>query len=213
MLARPLAESGFPPSDASALRVEAADDWRWGSVEAAFLARVVRELGREISEPALVGVPAELKIARARRRAANGGQRRKACVELDQRSRFERPTKRARLEHICRDAGRGCAPCAAVCDRRAKVRGAEVFEVLAESSSRALTIVAVVNLLIGAILAFVGAVQLSSVRRRYLRRRPCRHRIGAELTRFAPPSCSPDVPARASLRGLRPCKVTKKLTR
>ena len=44
---------------------------------------------------------------------------------------------------------------------RAKVRGAEVFEVLAESSSRALTIVAVVNLLIGAILAFVGAVQLS----------------------------------------------------
>ena len=45
--------------------------------------------------------------------------------------------------------------------RRAKVRSAEVFEVLAESSSRALTIVAVVNILTGAILAFVGAVQLS----------------------------------------------------
>ncbi len=43
---------------------------------------------------------------------------------------------------------------------RAKVRGAEVLEVLAESSSRALAIVAVVNLLMGAILAFVGAVQL-----------------------------------------------------
>ena len=59
-LARPL-PSPISPSDASALRVEAADDWRWGSVEAAFLARVVRELGREISEPALVGVPSELR--------------------------------------------------------------------------------------------------------------------------------------------------------
>ena len=60
-LARPLAESGFAPDDASALRVEAVEDWRWGSVEAAFLARVVHELGREIGERALVGVPAELK--------------------------------------------------------------------------------------------------------------------------------------------------------
>jgi len=33
-LARPLAESGFAPDGASALRVEAAGDWRWGSVEA-----------------------------------------------------------------------------------------------------------------------------------------------------------------------------------
>ena len=45
---------------------------------------------------------------------------------------------------------------------RAKMRGAEMLEVLAESSSRALLIVAVVNLLMGAILAFVGAVQLKT---------------------------------------------------
>jgi phospholipid/cholesterol/gamma-HCH transport system permease protein len=44
--------------------------------------------------------------------------------------------------------------------RRAKVRRAEFVEVLGESSSRALLIVAVVNLLMGAILAFVGAIQL-----------------------------------------------------
>ena len=45
---------------------------------------------------------------------------------------------------------------------RANVRRAELIEVLAESSSRALPIVAVVNLLMGAILAFVGAVQLKT---------------------------------------------------
>jgi phospholipid/cholesterol/gamma-HCH transport system permease protein len=43
---------------------------------------------------------------------------------------------------------------------RAKVRGSEVIDVIAESSTRALFIVGIVNLLMGAILAFVGAVQL-----------------------------------------------------
>ena len=42
------------------------------------------------------------------------------------------------------------------------MRRAELLEVLAESSSRALAIVAVVSLLMGAILAFVGAVQLKT---------------------------------------------------
>src|SRR4029450_12429139 len=45
---------------------------------------------------------------------------------------------------------------------RARMRGADVVEALAESSSRALPIVAVTNLLMGAILAFVGAVQLNA---------------------------------------------------
>jgi phospholipid/cholesterol/gamma-HCH transport system permease protein len=44
----------------------------------------------------------------------------------------------------------------------AKVRRAELIEVLADSSSRALLIVAIVNVLMGAILAFVGAVQLKA---------------------------------------------------
>ena len=43
---------------------------------------------------------------------------------------------------------------------RAKIRDSEMVEVLAESSSRALLIVGIVNLLMGNILAFVGAVQL-----------------------------------------------------
>ena len=44
----------------------------------------------------------------------------------------------------------------------AKIRRAELIEVLADSSSRALPIVAIVNVLMGAILAFVGAVQLKA---------------------------------------------------
>jgi phospholipid/cholesterol/gamma-HCH transport system permease protein len=43
---------------------------------------------------------------------------------------------------------------------RARIRVAELLEVLADSSSRALGIVAVVSALMGAILAFVGAEQL-----------------------------------------------------
>jgi phospholipid/cholesterol/gamma-HCH transport system permease protein len=44
----------------------------------------------------------------------------------------------------------------------AKIRRSELIEVLADSSSRALPIVAIVNVLMGAILAFVGAVQLKA---------------------------------------------------
>jgi len=43
---------------------------------------------------------------------------------------------------------------------RARIRRREMLDVLAESSSRALLIVGVINILMGNILAFVGAVQL-----------------------------------------------------
>jgi phospholipid/cholesterol/gamma-HCH transport system permease protein len=45
---------------------------------------------------------------------------------------------------------------------RSRIRGRELLDVLAESSNRALIIVGVVNFLMGAILAFVGAVQLEA---------------------------------------------------
>ena len=160
-LARPLAESGFAPDGVSALRVEAAEDWRWGSVEAAFLARVVRELGREIGDSPLVGVPAELgkllALAVVRPTPDNGAKPTSNWISglgsSVRRNVGALSTFVAMLGEVVRLVPRFVIA-------RAKVRGAEVFEVLAESSSRALTIVAVVNLLIGAILAFVGAVQL-----------------------------------------------------
>ena len=179
-LARPLAESGFAPDGASALRVEAADDWRWGSVEAAFLARVVHQLRTSAKELELVGVPSGLRkllaLAAVRPTPDNGAKLASNWIS-GLGSRVQRNVRAlntfvAMLGEVVRLVPRFVMA-------RAKVRGAEVFEVLAESSSRALTIVAVVNLLIGAILAFVGAVQLGTVRRRHLRRRPRRHRIGA----------------------------------
>ena len=161
-LARPLAESGFAPDGANALRVEAAEDWRWGSVEAAFLARVVHELGREIGDSPLVGVPAELgkllALAVVRLTPDNGAKPASNWISglgsSVRRNVGALSTFVAMLGEVVRLVPRFVIA-------RAKVRGAEVFEVLAESSSRALAIVAVVNLLIGAILAFVGAVQLA----------------------------------------------------
>jgi phospholipid/cholesterol/gamma-HCH transport system permease protein len=160
-LTRPLRESGFAPGGASALRVEAADDWRWGSVEAAFLARVVHQLSTGVKEPELVGVPSELRkllaLAAGRQTPANRAEPASSWISgLGSRVRQNvraLGTFVALLGEVVRLVPRFVIA-------RAKVRGAEVFEVLAESSSRALMIVAIVNLLTGAILAFVGAVQL-----------------------------------------------------
>ena len=160
-LARPLPEAGFAPDGASALRVEADEDWRWGSVEAAFLARVIRELGRESSEPALVGVPAELKklLALATILPTPDSGAKPASSWMTGLGSSVRRNVRA-LSTFVALLGEVVRLVPRFAMARAKVRGAEVLETLAESSSRSLTIVAVVNLLIGAILAFVGAVQL-----------------------------------------------------
>ena len=162
-LARPLAELKVPPSaGVSALHVEAPDDWRWGSVEAAFLARILDELRAGRREPALIGVPPELEkllmLACASPRAAGAGATTLPGFVVRVGLHTQHYARELRafvtlLGEIVR-----LLPRFAVA--RAKVRGAEVLEVLAESSSRALAIVAVVNVLMGAILAFVGAVQL-----------------------------------------------------
>lgn len=162
-LAQPLVELGFPPSaGVSALHVEAADEWRWGSVEAAFLARVLDELRTGPREPALIGVPPELEkllmLACAIPRAAGAGATTLPgfVARVGLRARHDARELRAFVSLL----GAVVPLLARFAMARAKVRGAEVLEVLAESSSRALAIVAVVNVLMGAILAFVGAVQL-----------------------------------------------------
>ena len=160
-LARPLPEPGFAPGATSALRVEAADDWRWGSVEAAFLARVVHQLRTGAKEPALVGVPSELRklLALAAVRLTPDNDAKPASNWISDVGSHIRRNVRA-LGTFVAMLGEVVALVPRFAMARAKVRRAEVFEVLAESSSRALAIVAVVNLLTGAILAFVGAVQL-----------------------------------------------------
>jgi len=162
-LALPLEALGLPSTgEISALRLEPDAALRWGSVEGAFLARVLRHLDARGIRLALSGLPPEfeqlLGLARAGTHTSD--------TAMAERSPF--------LARIGLRAGNAARELGAfvtllgetVCLlpplllARAKVRGAEVLEVLAESSSRALGIVAVVNLLMGAILAFVGAVQL-----------------------------------------------------
>jgi len=143
------------------LRVEAPPTWRWTTTDAAFLAAVVGELDGGTRVLDVRGIPKELRslldLARAR----------PATVE-PVGPRFD---IRARV---------GALALAAVADARlfiellgqvvlllpryaagrARIRRADISEMLADCGHRALPIVAIVNLLMGGILAFVGAVEL-----------------------------------------------------
>lgn len=161
-LGRPLAELGFPAgSGADAVHVEAAQDWRWRSVDAAFLARVLEALRNGAQLPAVAGVSPEL----ARVLALACGSPPIAGPVLAE------PGWVARVGLGAVNAARGIQAFVSLLGGvvllaprfvlgRAKVRRADLVDTLAEASSRALGIVAVVNLLTGAILAFVGAVEL-----------------------------------------------------
>jgi phospholipid/cholesterol/gamma-HCH transport system permease protein len=161
-LACPLVELGLPRcAGLSVLEVESTAGWRWASADAAFLAQVLHELGSGARKLSLAGLPPNLEkllmLARAGTRAPGAG------------SSSPRFFARAGLRAV-RDARELAAFLALLGEvvrrlprfitARAKLRGADVLEVVAESSSRALVIVALVNFLMGAILAFVGAVQL-----------------------------------------------------
>jgi phospholipid/cholesterol/gamma-HCH transport system permease protein len=163
-LARPLAELGFEAGRSfTALRVEPPAAWRWSTPDAAFFARLLTELEAHGRKIALKGLPQELEklLSLARRAPA-------AAAPM---ARPPGIRERVGLDALRQagDAGALVALLGEVVLRlprffagRAKIRRAELVEVLAESSSRALVIVAVVNLLMGAILAFVGAVQLKT---------------------------------------------------
>jgi len=146
------------------VRVEAPAAWRWSTVDAAFLAGIVQRLDRDGRRMPLHGLPADLtKLLDLARRLPQAGPSESAA-------RYGLTTRLGMLALAC------AAQMKAFVDllgevvffvprfigRRAKIRRAELIEVLAESSSRALIIVAIVNVLMGAILAFVGAVQLKT---------------------------------------------------
>ena len=152
-LARPLAELGAERSrPAPALRVELPASGRWGTSEAAFVARCVGELapGR------ITGLPQDLANLLA---LANHGRTAQAAGEdgVSTVGRFAAGATAfvALVGETVLDVPRFLAG-------RAKVRRTDLMEALAEAGSRALPIVAVTNLLMGAILAFVGAIQLKA---------------------------------------------------
>jgi phospholipid/cholesterol/gamma-HCH transport system permease protein len=164
-LATPLADLGLKVGPSfTKVRVEAPAAWRWSTPDAAFFARLLRELEAFGRSVALEGLPNELQKLLALARGARPAPPAKSAgpPRLSERvGEFVlRQTDDARA--FVALLGEVALLLPRFLGARAKVRGAEVLEVLAESGNRALPIVAVVNLLMGAILAFVGAVQLKT---------------------------------------------------
>jgi phospholipid/cholesterol/gamma-HCH transport system permease protein len=162
-LARPLDDLGLAGGGAlRAVRVESPPDWRWGTADAAFLARVLDQVDKAREGIPVQGLPLDLQNLLALARTSPSAADRAASAP---------PGFVARLGALALERASSAGQFANLLGQfvlllprfgagRARVRGAEMLEVLAESSSRALLIVGVVNVLMGAILAFVGAVQL-----------------------------------------------------
>jgi len=163
-LARPLTELGLASgASAHVLRVEAPPAWRWSAVDAAFLAAVLGDVEGPVRVLDVRGVPKELhsllELARAGRVASQD--------PLIPR----RPDIRAHVGALALAAVAGARLFVELMGQvvllrpryaagRARIRRADVWEMLADCGHRALPIVAIVNLLMGGILAFVGAVEL-----------------------------------------------------
>lgn len=154
----------LPRGGVTAIRVEAPARWKWGTVDAAFLAGLLDHLrGDGQVDIRIEGVPPDLAtlldLARTAPQppaddAAKAGLRKRlgksTLAQWD-----EAKSMTALIGEVVWRLPRFVTG-------RAMVRRNEVLDVIAESSVRALIIVAIVNLLMGAILAFVGAVQLKA---------------------------------------------------
>ena len=162
-LARPLEELGLARGIAAhALRVESPPEWRWGTADAAFLARLLQRLGGPPASLAVDGLPPDLRtlLALARAKPSARGIGPANATGLVERVGALAMERAGSLRQFVDMLGQVVLLLPRLCAGRARVRAAEMLEVLAESSSRAVVIVGVVNVLMGAILAFVGAVQL-----------------------------------------------------
>jgi phospholipid/cholesterol/gamma-HCH transport system permease protein len=162
-LARPLEDLGLEACSAvTSMRVESPPEWRWGTADAAFLARVVRQLERAQQEISIRGLPQDLQnlLALARARPSAGEATAPAPSGFAARVGLLAVERARNLQVFVNLLGQVVLLLPRAIAGRAKIRRAEMLDVLAESSSRALLIVGVINVLMGAILAFVGAVQL-----------------------------------------------------
>ena len=159
-LTQPLADLGLGPAPSFGIvRVEAPREWRWTTRDAAFLARLLARAGAPAE---LRGVPPELDKLLGLARAATPASAGEPPHHRDPRERVGAAVLQsaATARDFAELLGAVVLRLPRLVAGRARIRRAELVEVLAESGSRALPIVAVTNLLMGAILAFVGAVQL-----------------------------------------------------
>jgi phospholipid/cholesterol/gamma-HCH transport system permease protein len=155
----------LPAGGISTLRVEAPTDWKWGTVDAAFLAGLLRRLrgeGPDAPDVTVEGVPRDLaKLLDLARSAASPAEERPTPglrKRLGKSALAQWDESKAMMTLI----GEVVWRLPRLFTGRAMVRRNEVLDVIAESSTHALVIVAIVNVLMGAILAFVGAVQLKT---------------------------------------------------
>jgi phospholipid/cholesterol/gamma-HCH transport system permease protein len=164
-LTQPLEQLGFEDDHRfTCMRVEPVAGWRWSTADAAFFANVVRRLERAGRRVPVSGLPGELEKLLDLARAAPQATTLRSAT---------RPAMSARIGTLVLDAagkvkafvdllGEVLCFVPRFIAARARIRRSELIDALADSSSRALAIVAIVNVLMGAILAFVGAVQLKA---------------------------------------------------
>ena len=163
-LARPLTELGLPSElPDRALRVDAPPAWRWTTSDAAFLATVVRELEGPARTIEVRGLPSGLKslldlsrVASASPAGSSGPRRPNIRARVGAHALAALADARLFVELI----GQVLLLAPKYAAGRARIRRADVWEMLADCGHRSLPIVAIVNLLMGGILAFVGAVEL-----------------------------------------------------
>ena len=165
MLSQRLESLGFEDAHSyTCVRVESPAAWRWSTVDAAFLANVLQQVDRRGRKLPLIGLPRELtnllELARAGPQAdiPEAAPRHSTTARVGMLALSRAGDAKAFVDLI----GEVVLFVPRFFAGVAKIRRSELIEVLAESSSRALPIVAIVNLLMGAILAFVGAVQLKA---------------------------------------------------
>jgi phospholipid/cholesterol/gamma-HCH transport system permease protein len=162
-LARPAERMAIDGAHAiEILRVATDPQWQWQSHDAAFLAQLVHRLDERGHRIAIEGVPSDLAdlLALARRPSSLRSAPRPARPRFAARIGARAQAHAADVQRFIALLGEVVLLLPRFAMGRAKVRGSEVIDVIAESSTRALFIVGIVNLLMGAILAFVGAVQL-----------------------------------------------------
>ncbi|WP_114393099.1 MlaE family ABC transporter permease [Oleisolibacter albus] len=162
LLGCPLSSLGIDPGrPVRWLRLEAPAHWSWGTADAAFLDDVLRQLTGEAIR--LDGVPRDLQALMSLARGTPSAQAAPAPRQ-GLRERVGLGVLAWWRETLAMVAliGDMVLRLPRLLTGRAMVRRSEILDVLAESSTRAIVIVSVVNLLMGAILAFVGAVQLKT---------------------------------------------------
>ena len=154
---------GLPAAtEVQAVRVEAPAQWQWHTHDAAFLAQLLQRLEEPGRRIAIEGLPPDLQnlLDLARRQEPTARAAPSKRPRFATRVGLLAQQRLASTRQFVDLLGEVALLLPRFAVGRATVRGSEVLEVIAESSTRALFIVGVVNLLMGAILAFVGAVQL-----------------------------------------------------